>query len=55
MHSDFGTPFDVASIANSMGVYGERIERPEQIKPAIDKAVSMNAPVLLDIIIDGSM
>ena len=55
LHSDFGTPFDVASIANSMGVYGERIERPEQIKPAIDKAVSMNAPVLLDIIIDGSM
>ena len=55
LHSDFGIPFDVASIANSMGVYGERIERPEQIKPAIDKAVSMNTPVLLDIIIDGSM
>ena len=55
LHADFEMPFDMASIANSMGVYGERIDRPEQIKPAIYKATAMNKPVLLDIIIDGSI
>ena len=52
---DFPTPFDVAAIANSMGVHGERITEPDQIKPALDRALASGKPALLDMVIDGSL
>ena len=55
MYSDFATPFDMAAIANSMGVHGERITDPSQIKPAVDRAVASGKPALLDMVIDGSL
>ncbi|MYC33005.1 MAG: thiamine pyrophosphate-binding protein [Chloroflexi bacterium] len=55
LYSDFGTPFDMAAIANSMGVYGERITEPSQIKPAVDRAVASGKPALLDMVIDGAL
>ena len=55
LYSDFNNPFDMAAIANSMGVSGTRITKPEEIKPAIDKAVASGKPALLDIVIDGSL
>ena len=55
MYSDFATPFDMAAIANSMGVHGERITDPAQIKPAVERAVASGKPSLLDMVIDGSL
>lgn len=55
LYSEFGVPFDMAAIAKSMGVDSERIVRPEQIKPAVDKAIAAKKPMLLDMIIDGSL
>ena len=55
LYSDFGTPFDMAAIANSMGVHGERITDPAEIKPAVDRAVASGKPALLDMVIDGSL
>ena len=55
LYSDFATPFDMASIANSMGVHGERITDPAEIKPAVDRAVASGKPALLDMVIDGSL
>ena len=55
LYSDFGTPFDMAAIANSMGVHGERITDPAEIKPAVDRAVASGKPVLLDMVIDGAL
>ena len=54
-YADFGMPFDMAAIANSMGVHGERITEPTQIKPAVDRAVASGKPALLDVVIDGSL
>ena len=54
-YSEFPNPFDVAAIANSMGVHGERIIDPKDIKSAVDRAVASGKPALLDIVIDGSM
>jgi benzoylformate decarboxylase len=54
-YSEFPHPFDMAAIANSMGVHGERIVDPKDIKPAVDRAVASGKPALLDVIIDGSM
>ncbi len=55
LYADFPTPFDVAAIAKSMGVHGERIVDPSEIKPAVDRAVASGKPALLDMVIDGSM
>ena len=55
LYSDFGTPFDMAAIANSMGVHGERITEPAQIKPAVDRAIASGQPALLDMVIDGAL
>ena len=55
LYSDFGTPFDMAAIANSMGVHGERITEPSQIKPAVDRAIASGKPALLDMVIDGAL
>ena len=55
MYSDFATPFDMAAIANSMGVHGERITDPAQIRPAVERAVASGKPALLDMVIDGSL
>lgn len=53
-YSDFPTPFDMAGIAMSMGVHGERIVDPEEIAPAVKRAVASGKPAVLDIIIDGA-
>ena len=55
LYSDFATPFDMAAIAKSMGVHGETITDPAQIKPAVDRAVASGKPALLDMVIDGSL
>ena len=55
LYSDFPTPFDVAAIAASMGVHGERIVEPSQIRPAVERAVASGKPAVLDVIIDGSL
>jgi len=55
LYSDFPTPFDIAAIANSMGVHGERIVEPSDIAPAIERAIASGKPAVLDIVIDGSI
>ena len=55
LYSDFPTPFDIAAIATSMGVHGERIVDPSEIAPAVERAVASGKPALLDVIIDGSL
>ncbi len=45
----------MAAIANSMGVHGERIVDPEEINPAVKRAVATGKPALLDIVIDGDL
>ena len=54
-YSDFPTPFDVAAIATSMGVHGERITDPAEIAPAVQRALASGKPAVLDIVIDGSL
>ena len=55
LYSDFPTPFDIAAIAKSMGVHGERIVEPSEIAPAVQRAVASGKPAVLDIVIDGSL
>jgi len=52
---DFSQPFDMAGIAKSMGVYSRRIEDPNQIAPALEEAINLGSPALLDVIIDPAL
>ena len=54
-YSEFPTPFDMAAIAKSMGVFGERILEPGDIAPAVKRALASGKPAVLDIVIDGSL
>ena len=52
---DFPVPFDFAALARSFGAHGVRIEDPADIGPELQKAIDMNAPAVLDVILDGSV
>jgi acetolactate synthase-1/2/3 large subunit len=39
-------------LAESMGCYGERVTEPDQIRPALQRAVDSGLPAVLDVIVD---
>lgn len=45
---------DLAAVARDMGAYGERVESPQAIIPALERALGDGRPALLDIIIDAN-
>lgn len=45
---------NLAEIAQSFGAYGERVEKPEEIIPALERALVSGKPAVLDVIIDAS-
>ena len=52
---DFPVPFDFAAIARAFGARGVRVERLEEIGPAIHDMIQLNEPAVIDLIIDGSV
>ena len=52
---DLDQPFDLAAIAQAMGVPAERVEDSTRVAPALTQALHRNGPTLLDIIIDGTV
>ena len=44
--------FDFAAFAESVGLRGIRVERPEQVEPAWDQAFAADRPVVIDAIVD---
>jgi acetolactate synthase-1/2/3 large subunit len=43
---------DFAAVARGCGIEGIRVNQPEQLRPALEKALSGNEPFLLDVIMD---
>jgi thiamine pyrophosphate-dependent acetolactate synthase large subunit-like protein len=39
-------------VAEAMGCVGIRVERPDDIRPALEKALGANAPVVVEVISD---
>ena len=59
---DFPLSFDLSypalrfdQMAQSMGVAGLRVERPEEIGPAIRRALDHNGPFLIDLVLEGNV
>lgn len=51
---DLSTPaIDFAALAKSMGVEAVRVERSEQIAPAIDRMLADERPFLIDLVLEG--
>ncbi len=46
---------NLADVAKSMGAYGERVEKPDEIIPALQRALRCGKPAVLDVIIDNSL
>jgi benzoylformate decarboxylase len=46
-----GPELNFARIAESFGVFGQRVEQPEQIEPALKRALDQSGPALLDVVI----
>ena len=43
---------DLAKIAEAMGCYSERVDRPADIPNALNRAFAANKPALLDLVSD---
>ena len=52
---DFTTPFDIAAVAQAMGVFGRKVEDPADIGPALREALALGKPAVLDVSIDGAV
>jgi len=43
---------NLAKIAEAMDCFGERVERPEEIRPALERALAFGRPAVVDIVSD---
>ena len=43
-------PFDHAAIARAMGCEGLRVERPDELAPALARALACDRPVVIDVV-----
>jgi acetolactate synthase-1/2/3 large subunit len=46
------TEVDFAALANQIGALGIRVEKPSELRPAFDRALSADRPVVIDVVTD---
>ena len=46
------TPVNFAKVAESLGCVGMRVERPDEVGPAIERALGARRPVVIDVVTD---
>jgi tartronate-semialdehyde synthase len=47
-----GTMMDFVKFAETYGAYGQRVEEPEEIKPALKRALEANWPYIIEVIVE---
>ncbi len=52
---DFATPLPLAEIAQAMGVAGENVADPAELRPALERAIGSNQPAVINVSIDGAL
>jgi thiamine pyrophosphate-dependent acetolactate synthase large subunit-like protein len=51
---DLVTPdLEFVEMARGMGVAGERIDNPDELGPAVERALASNRPQLIEAVIEG--
>ena len=51
-HMDFVPGLDFAMVARGLGCEGIRVERPQELGPAIERAMHSSAPTVIDVVLD---
>ncbi|GAA3875459.1 pyruvate dehydrogenase [Leifsonia kafniensis] len=54
-YPDFGVDVpavDFAAVANALGIYGQRVEQPSEIRAAFERALEHEGPALVDLVTD---
>ncbi|HEU4342346.1 MAG TPA: thiamine pyrophosphate-binding protein [Candidatus Binatia bacterium] len=46
-----GPDINFARLAETFGIFGQRVEQPEQIEPALKRAIEQSGPALVDVVI----
>jgi benzoylformate decarboxylase len=46
-----GPEINFARLADSFGIFGQRVEDPDQIEPALKRALDQSGPALVDVVI----
>ena len=46
------TDVDFATVAQSMGCFGIRVEKPGELRPALERALASERPVVVDVVSD---
>jgi thiamine pyrophosphate-dependent acetolactate synthase large subunit-like protein len=46
-----GPEINFARLAETFGIFGERVEHPDAIEPALKRALEQNGPALVDVVI----
>ena len=52
---DYGTDLvnpDFAKLAESAHILGIRVEKPEELRPALDRALAHDGPALVDVLVN---
>ena len=52
---DFANPLDLAALGQALGVAGEKVEDPQALGPALEKAYASGRPAVIDVSIDGKL
>jgi thiamine pyrophosphate-dependent acetolactate synthase large subunit-like protein len=53
--SPFVHSVSFAQVAESFGCVGIRVEKPEEIRPALEKALAANRPAVVDVVSDTNV
>ena len=48
-------PLNAAKVAEGFGVLGLRVERPEELRPALERAFAAGSPTLVDVVVDENL
>jgi thiamine pyrophosphate-dependent acetolactate synthase large subunit-like protein len=46
-----GPEINFSRLAETFGIFGQRVEQPEAIEPALKRALEQSGPALLDVVI----
>jgi benzoylformate decarboxylase len=52
---DFPLPLNLAGIAEGFDVHGRKVEDPSKLGPALEEALGLGKPAVVDVVIDGSL
>ncbi len=52
---DFATPLPLAELAEAMGVSGQNVDDPAELKPALERAIASGKPAVVNVSIDGAL